>query len=47
MEKSLQFSCRNCGHAEEVEERCIYVNEIVKDTRYVLRVYFILGVHDS
>jgi DNA-directed RNA polymerase subunit M/transcription elongation factor TFIIS len=32
--KRLIFRCRNCGQSEEVEENCIYVNELVKDTRY-------------
>ena len=38
MEKKLMFACRNCGHGEDVEERCIYVNEIVKDTRMQLEI---------
>ena len=33
MERILEFACRNCFHAESVDERCIYVNEIVKDTK--------------
>ncbi|RLN97895.1 hypothetical protein BBJ28_00014606 [Nothophytophthora sp. Chile5] len=33
--RRLMFRCRNCGQAEEVEENCIYVNELVKDTRCV------------
>jgi len=36
--KVLEFACRNCFHSEEVEERCIYVNEIVKDTRTQLEI---------
>ncbi|TMW66008.1 hypothetical protein Poli38472_003773 [Pythium oligandrum] len=36
--RRLAFRCRNCGQAEEVEENCIYVNELVKDTRVQLDV---------
>lgn len=36
--RRLMFRCRNCGQSEEVEENCIYVNELVKDTRYVRTV---------
>ncbi|CAK4077261.1 unnamed protein product, partial [Aphanomyces euteiches] len=31
--KRLTFTCRNCGHNEEVPESCIYVNKLVKDAR--------------
>lgn len=33
--RRLMFRCRNCGQSEEVEENCIYANELVKDTRCV------------
>lgn len=33
--RRLVFRCRNCGQCEDVEENCIYVNELVKDTRCV------------
>ncbi|CAH0480590.1 unnamed protein product [Peronospora belbahrii] len=36
--RRLVFRCRNCGQAEDVEENCIYVNELVKDTRVQLDV---------
>ncbi|GLD92523.1 hypothetical protein PINS_up001082 [Pythium insidiosum] len=36
--RRLMFRCRNCGQAEEVEENCIYVNELVRDTRVQLDV---------
>uniref|UniRef100_K3WZX2 DNA-directed RNA polymerase II subunit RPB9-like zinc ribbon domain-containing protein n=1 Tax=Globisporangium ultimum (strain ATCC 200006 / CBS 805.95 / DAOM BR144) TaxID=431595 RepID=K3WZX2_GLOUD len=36
--RRLTFRCRNCGQSEEVEENCIYVNELVKDTRVQLDV---------
>ncbi|KAF1784347.1 P-loop containing nucleoside triphosphate hydrolase [Phytophthora cactorum] len=36
--RRLVFRCRNCGQSEDVEENCIYVNELVKDTRVQLDV---------
>ncbi|KAL3664013.1 hypothetical protein V7S43_010900 [Phytophthora oleae] len=36
--RRLVFRCRNCGQSEDVEENCIYANELVKDTRVQLDV---------
>jgi hypothetical protein len=41
--RRLMFRCRNCGQSEEVEENCIYANELVKDTRCVRLVSAVDG----